>query len=109
MRLIPIIHNYSREVLIIQCEKLASLNTTYITVPDSLMTNVVSVEIIFDKTGITQITSPFLPKKLSNLLRNFYIQGSNIEKIDANVFDGIKLERLDLSGNNIGDSALNNG
>jgi hypothetical protein len=79
-------------------------------VPDSLLNNVDSVEIIFDKIGISELNSPLLSGQLSKLVTQFALIRQNIIKIDANVFDTLpRLELLVLYYNEIDDKVLNMG
>jgi Leucine-rich repeat (LRR) protein len=89
---------------------LTTLNTTLISVSDSVIKKTSFVEIEFRKTGITQIIKPLLDEKLMSLVQRLQISEHTISKIESNIFDELpKLEKLDLDNNQIDDKLLNNG
>lgn len=96
--------------MIIHCFEWASLNSTNVIVPDSVIKDVVEVNIEFFATGITQLTNPILNSQLAKLVTDLTISENKISKIDAKVFDSLpKLEELTLLNNGIDDKVLNSG
>jgi hypothetical protein len=78
-------------------------------VPDSLMKDVILVDITFSYAGITQITKPLINSQLSGLIGFLEIIDRKISKIDAKVFDNLpQLFELIISGN-IDSNTLNSG
>jgi hypothetical protein len=68
-------HVYRDRKLKIDCSNVSDLTTTKIAVPDSKLEGILSVDIIFKNTGITQLKNPLLSEQLSSFVDELTFEG----------------------------------